>query len=337
VKNTETFVFLLTHGILLSFWCLQELEAAIEHKKKIVVIRELSYTLPTVLPVPWQKVESILRSPDQLIWMAEYNTACIEQLKERIGLNISSQAISLEDKAEALQNEGQFEKAGEIYVQAAELWMQEKSKWEASTDYRNAAKNFKKVKPTDALAPLQNAVQLCKETHKYEYAARSLQEIAEIYEKDSKIENAIEAYEEAANYYDKANAPSTRDRVRATLVQCCVNIKKYDKAIINLEMISKVAVLAPLLKYSVKTYLLGATICRFALGNLQETKEALKGYAELDPNFASSREYSFLTQLVEATNQKEYFDALNIYEQIAGLDAWKKNILVNAGNLLKKE
>ncbi len=35
VKNTEIFVFVLTHGILLSHWCLQELLSAIEHSKKV--------------------------------------------------------------------------------------------------------------------------------------------------------------------------------------------------------------------------------------------------------------------------------------------------------------
>ncbi len=35
VKQTEVFVFVLTHGILLSHWCLQELEAAIENNKKV--------------------------------------------------------------------------------------------------------------------------------------------------------------------------------------------------------------------------------------------------------------------------------------------------------------
>src|SRR5207249_3089529 len=32
----------------------------------------------------WQRFESMLRS-DQLIWMAEYNAACIQELRKRIG------------------------------------------------------------------------------------------------------------------------------------------------------------------------------------------------------------------------------------------------------------
>ncbi len=35
VKRTEVFVFVLTHGILLSHWCLEELHSALENKKKV--------------------------------------------------------------------------------------------------------------------------------------------------------------------------------------------------------------------------------------------------------------------------------------------------------------
>ncbi len=35
VKNTEVFVFVLTHGILLSHWCLQELLSASENSKQV--------------------------------------------------------------------------------------------------------------------------------------------------------------------------------------------------------------------------------------------------------------------------------------------------------------
>jgi hypothetical protein len=35
VKNTDNFLFLLTNGILLSFWCLQELLSALENKKRV--------------------------------------------------------------------------------------------------------------------------------------------------------------------------------------------------------------------------------------------------------------------------------------------------------------
>ncbi len=35
VQNTEVFVFVLTHGVLLSHWCLEELKSALENKKQV--------------------------------------------------------------------------------------------------------------------------------------------------------------------------------------------------------------------------------------------------------------------------------------------------------------
>src|SRR5690242_9919543 len=51
-----------------------------------MVIRDLAYSLPYQLPQEWIQVENILRASDQLIWIAEYNSACINALKKRIGL-----------------------------------------------------------------------------------------------------------------------------------------------------------------------------------------------------------------------------------------------------------
>ncbi len=37
VENTTVFIFVLTHGILLSHWCLQELLSAVAHSKQVLL------------------------------------------------------------------------------------------------------------------------------------------------------------------------------------------------------------------------------------------------------------------------------------------------------------
>lgn len=49
----ETFVFILSSGILLSKWCLEELQTAMALNKQIIIVRDLSYNLPHVLPKEW--------------------------------------------------------------------------------------------------------------------------------------------------------------------------------------------------------------------------------------------------------------------------------------------
>ncbi len=36
VQSTEVFVFVLTHGILMSYWCLEELTSALQNNKKVM-------------------------------------------------------------------------------------------------------------------------------------------------------------------------------------------------------------------------------------------------------------------------------------------------------------
>mmetsp|Transcript_19729 Transcript_19729/g.27515 ORF Transcript_19729/g.27515 Transcript_19729/m.27515 type:complete len:997 (-) Transcript_19729:49-3039(-) len=85
VQNTDVFVFILTYGIFLSHWCLEELKAAIASRKRIIVVRELAFNYPETLPDEWKEVESVLRRSQELLWIAEYNSACIRELTKYIG------------------------------------------------------------------------------------------------------------------------------------------------------------------------------------------------------------------------------------------------------------
>ena len=84
--NTRVFIFILTSGIFQSQWCLEELKSAITNNKKIIIIRELSFALPQVLPDAWKdSLGALLERGQELIWMAEYNSSCIQELMYIIG------------------------------------------------------------------------------------------------------------------------------------------------------------------------------------------------------------------------------------------------------------
>jgi len=85
VQQTEVLILILSPGILQNRWCCDELETAIQNRKMIIIVRDLSYTLPDQLLERWNNYQALLKSKDQLIWMAKYNTACIEKLKKIIG------------------------------------------------------------------------------------------------------------------------------------------------------------------------------------------------------------------------------------------------------------
>src|SRR5690349_1617401 len=41
--------------------------------------------MPDSLPAEWKEVEHVIKNQEELIWMAEYNQACLEALKKIIG------------------------------------------------------------------------------------------------------------------------------------------------------------------------------------------------------------------------------------------------------------
>ncbi len=56
----------------------------------MVIIRDLSYSLPSQLPIEWAAIPQVqhllLSTEEHIIWMAEYNFACINAMKKRIGI-----------------------------------------------------------------------------------------------------------------------------------------------------------------------------------------------------------------------------------------------------------
>ncbi len=80
-KCVEIFIFILSGGILESQWCIKELRSAIEAKKEIVIIRDISYKLPDLFPIDLQDIEEVIRKAKTITWMAEYNTSCVEKIK----------------------------------------------------------------------------------------------------------------------------------------------------------------------------------------------------------------------------------------------------------------
>ncbi len=86
IQNSEWFLLVWSHGILLSKSCLEEMKCAMELEKQIVIIYDFSYKAPNVLPKEWLEVEGIIQTTShRLSWMPIYASACIAELKKRVG------------------------------------------------------------------------------------------------------------------------------------------------------------------------------------------------------------------------------------------------------------
>ncbi len=84
VQNTDSVIFILTVGILESEWCIKELRSAIRYQKQIIIIRELSFKIPSPLPPKLQDLEPVFRESPMFTWIAEYHHNCVNKMKETV-------------------------------------------------------------------------------------------------------------------------------------------------------------------------------------------------------------------------------------------------------------
>jgi len=91
VSQTDVFIFILSKDYVQSEWCLKELKTAIQHKKKIIIIRDFGYpiiqpfpekAIEYLAPVTVDDVQKIINESRSFIWIAEYHYACASKLRK---------------------------------------------------------------------------------------------------------------------------------------------------------------------------------------------------------------------------------------------------------------
>jgi len=85
VKQTELFIFILSEGIFDSFWCLQELKSAIACRKKVVLLRDVKFTLPKKWADDQQDIADIIKNNPMIDYIPEFFNDCVRQLKKFLG------------------------------------------------------------------------------------------------------------------------------------------------------------------------------------------------------------------------------------------------------------
>lgn len=115
-----------------------------------------------------------------------------------------------------------------------------------------------------------------------------------------------------------------------------------------------------MLKWSVKDYFFKAGICHLATTvcfgptrgfapptslltmwkDLVGANRALESYKEIDPTFASTREYLLLADLIQAIehgDQDAFADKLYQFDQLSTLDKWKTTLFLRIKNNIEAQ
>ncbi|KAJ3016409.1 hypothetical protein HKX48_004050 [Thoreauomyces humboldtii] len=249
------------------------------------------------------------------------------------GGNKLEDAADLYSKAaNAFKLAKKWKEAGDAFMSKADVLIRLKERDEASSAYVEAAKCFKKNSPSDAVAALQQAVEILTERGRFQQAANNQKQIAEIYETDlADFEKAMHAYELAADWYHGEDSNAQSNACTLKVGMFAAQIGQYEKAIEKFEKVAANSMDSQLLKFSLREYFLKAGLCHLCTLDYVRTAQALERYKNLDATFDQTRECGFLTALLKAAESQDegaFDDATHSWDNLTRLDAWKTALLL---------
>ena len=210
-----------------------------------------------------------------------------------------------------------------------------------------------------AIKLLNKAIEYYSSNGKFGKAGKYYKQLAEIYEGQNMILETINSLKEANKLFNIESTNSNcSNELREIQTKIATLSSKYhienfntnntnhtdnsDKQIPNLqesaqlfEQIAKDLYKTKLGHYSAKTYLLNSLICQMANSDTVFVKNKINEYTELDYSFVQSKEYAFVTKLIETIEQNdtESFSATcQSYDNTINLNQWQISMLLHAKN-----
>jgi alpha-soluble NSF attachment protein len=117
-------------------------------------------------------------------------------------------------------------------------------------------------------------------------------------------------------------------------------IGEYERAVSIYEEAAKADSSDNVRRYNIKEQLLCAGLIRLAMNDLVGTRKQFDTYLSLDSMFGSSREFKFLSALLQSLEDQDldaFGSAVDEFERINRLDDWKVSILYKAKQLIEEE
>ncbi|KAL3134901.1 hypothetical protein ABBQ32_007867 [Trebouxia sp. C0010 RCD-2024] len=243
-----------------------------------------------------------------------------------------------DDAAELLESAGNnfklakaWRDAGDTYSKLAEVHVKQDSKTDAAQAYVEASKAYQRVDKSNALRCMHKAIGYYTDLGRLGMAARNLREVAETQEKAGLKEECIEFYDKAAELFEVENQSSEANKCRLKIALFSAELERFPVAIEIYESIAKSQVENNLLKYSAKSNLLNAGLCRLNVDDEHTLRTALERYDDIDVSYRGSREATFLMALAEARevgDSQKFTDAIAEYDSMTRLDGWKTQLLL---------
>lgn len=188
---------------------------------------------------------------------------------------------------------------------------------------------------------LSESINYYTSTGAFRRAATHKETLADVYSTDlGDNKSAIEAYEMAGQWYEEDNAKSIANKNFLKAADLSALDGDYYKAIEHYEHVAKDSLSNNTMKWSVKDYLFKAGICHLATNDMVGFNRALQGYAQLDPNFPTQREFKLLQDVGEAIEKGDkdaYEGCLYSWNQLSPLDSWKTSMFLRIKGAIESQ
>jgi len=231
-----------------------------------------------------------------------------------------------------------WDEAGATFEKCASCHLKMGSPHDVATAYQDAATCYRKTNTQQALRCYREVVLVHIDLGRFTSAAKVQKEIGEILEAEGDTAAALEEMQKAADYYQAEESHSQANQVLLKVAGLAATTGDYGRAIEIYEQVAISSLESSLLRFSVKTYLLQAGICRLATGEIGVAVNALERYEGMDASFATTREGTFLRALVsayEALDEDAFTDVVREYDEVSRLDVQKTSLLLEIKKKIK--
>jgi len=236
-------------------------------------------------------------------------------------------------------------RAAEAYIEAARNLEKVKNELQATSNWKNAATQLALSGDIEeAVKCFTKAIDHYLASDRFNSAAKLQSEIGKMYEDKKMYDKAVTCYTEAVGSFESENNNVQARKVKLQVADILAKKGEYRKAIDLYEAISKDYVDDQLLRWSVKGYLLKASLCQLVLGaqkdDMSEATKAFAKYEDWSEIFCGTRENKLVQDLKKAyedMNTEAFQDAIFEFDNISKLDEFKTSLLHVVLQELKKE
>ena len=266
-----------------------------------------------------------------------------EQRMQGWSLFSSKETCALyEQAAEEYKKSQEWSKAGRCYAKAADICRLQRKVAEATMYYDGAIESFQSAEEStqDILQMYKLSISLQTENKRFAFAARLSRSLALLEEKQGRTKESLEAWTAAAESFEASNAQVSANQARLRVAELLCeksDEKSYLQAIDIYEKRAKWASQNSLGKFSVKDYLLAASLLGLLVTSVTNFAGKLEEYKKTYSSFALTRECKLVEKCLEACqtrNMEQLNSLIQDYEQVAPMEDRCKKLVLKINTML---